>query len=54
VNAATPRLPSVDKLLHTPALEALQQQYGTSSTTDAVRQVLEGLRCAMAACTQTR
>ena len=47
MNAATPRLPSVDKLLHTPALQALQQQYGTSSTTDAVRQVLEGLRPAL-------
>lgn len=47
MNAATPRLPSVDKLLHTPALQALQQQYGTSSTTDAVRQILEGLRPAL-------
>ena len=38
------RLPSVDKLLQSPAVQALQADYGRMATTDAVRQVLEGLR----------
>lgn len=41
---AAPRLPSVDTLLQHPVLQGLQTEFGRSSVTDAVRQVLEALR----------
>ena len=44
MNTSTPRLPSVDKLLQNPVLQGLQTEYGRTSVTDAVRQVLEELR----------
>ncbi|MBQ0131292.1 MAG: L-seryl-tRNA(Sec) selenium transferase, partial [Comamonas sp.] len=44
LNTAAPRLPSVDKLLQTPVLQGLQTEFGRSSVTGAVRQVLKGLR----------
>lgn len=44
LNTAAPRLPSVDKLLQHPVLQGLQIEFGRSSTTDAVRHVLDGLR----------
>ncbi|WP_455554840.1 L-seryl-tRNA(Sec) selenium transferase [Comamonas sp.] len=44
MNTAAPRLPSVDKLLQHPVLQGLQTEFGRSSVTNAVRQVLEGLR----------
>lgn len=44
MNTSTPRLPSVDKLLQNPVLQGLQTEYGRTSVTDAVRQVLEDLR----------
>ena len=44
MNTAAPRLPSVDKLLQLPVLQGLQTEFGRSSVTDAVRQVLEALR----------
>ncbi|MDD3017346.1 MAG: L-seryl-tRNA(Sec) selenium transferase [Comamonas sp.] len=42
--APPPRLPSVDALLRDAALAPLLAQYGRSSTTAAVRHVLDGLR----------
>ena len=42
--APPPRLPSVDALLRDAALAPLLAQYGRSSTTTAVRHVLDGLR----------
>ena len=44
MNTAAPRLPSVDKLLQTPVLQGLQTEFGRSSVTNAVRQVLDTLR----------
>ena len=44
LNTAAPRLPSVDKLLQTPVLQGLQTEFGRSSVTNAVRQVLDTLR----------
>lgn len=44
MNTAAPRLPSVDKLLQAPALQGFQAEFGRSSTTDAVRHVLDSLR----------
>lgn len=44
MNTAAPRLPSVDKLLQHPVLQGLQTEFGRSSVTNAVRQVIEGLR----------
>ena len=44
MNTAAPRLPSVDKLLQNPVLQGLQTEFGRSSVTNAVRQVLEALR----------
>ena len=44
MNTAAPRLPSVDKLLQHPVLQGLQTEFGRTSVTDAVRQVLDGLR----------
>ena len=44
MNTAALRLPSVDKLLQTPVLQGLQTEFGRSSVTDAVRQVLESHR----------
>ena len=37
-------IPSVDRLLHEPAIEALAETYGHMATTDAVREVLAELR----------
>ena len=37
-------IPSVDRLLHEPAIEALAEAYGHSATADAVREVLAELR----------
>ncbi|MGN1055369.1 MAG: L-seryl-tRNA(Sec) selenium transferase [Comamonas sp.] len=44
LNLAAPRLPSVDQLLQHPVLQGLQTEFGRSSVTDAVRQVLDALR----------
>lgn len=44
MNTAAPRLPSVDKLLQHPVLQGLQTEFGRTSVTHAVRQVLDGLR----------
>lgn len=38
------RLPSVDRVLSTPLARALSAEYGTSSTTAAVRTALDALR----------
>jgi L-seryl-tRNA(Ser) seleniumtransferase len=40
----TARLPSVDKLLSTPALRQLHTEYGATATTSAVRAVFDALR----------
>ena len=37
-------IPSVDRLLHEPAVESLAEAYGHTATTDAVREVLAELR----------
>ena len=48
--AQSPRfaaIPSVDRLLHEPAVEALAEAYGHTATTDAAREVLADLRAHM-------
>ena len=44
MDAAAPRLPSVDKLLGSAAVAPLLEQFGRSSVTAALRQVLDELR----------
>ena len=47
LNTTAPRLPSVDKLLQHPVLQGLQTEFGRSSATNAVRQVLDTLRSSL-------